>query len=234
MKKIFSIILCAAVVLVSGCSVGSQEEQSQVFGESTKPKDGISGSESTSNNVSTNSHTGNSDKSDESIESEIEEVDKWGVSLDDVDRLAKQAIRKYENISDYRQDYRKAVRETDDFLDDVESGKKTEISLADFLKKYNTACEAGIEYIEASDGRHVKTQYEMCTRYGELDKSDKDYIRRVLALFNGSIENIEQSITDMENLLNPIIEEDRNLTDDELEKVFEIYQVLVDKVDAIS
>lgn len=224
MKKIFSIILCAALMLTSGCSVSPQKEHNSVLGENSKPKDSISSLESTSNEVSTN----------ESIESEIEEVDKWGVSLDDVDRLAKQAIRKYENISDYRQDYRKAIRETDDFLDDVESGKKTEISLADFLEKYKTACEAGIEYIEASDGRHVKTQYEMCTRYGELDKSDKDYIRRVLSLFNGSIEDIEQSITDMENLLNPIIGEDRDLTDEEIEKVFEIYQVLVDKVDAAS
>ena len=74
----------------------------------------------------------------------------------------------------------------------------------------------------------------MCTRYGEFDKSDKDYIRTVLALFNRSIEDIEKSITDMKNLLNPIIEEDRELTDDEIEKIFEIYQVLVDKVDAVS
>ena len=56
----------------------------------------------------------------------------------------------------------------------------------------------------------------------------------MLALFNRSIEDIEKSITDMKNLLNPIIEEDRELTDDEIEKIFEIYQVLVDKVDAVS
>ena len=35
MKKIFSIILCAAVVLISGCSVVSQEEYNSVFEEKT-------------------------------------------------------------------------------------------------------------------------------------------------------------------------------------------------------
>ncbi len=217
MKKIFSIILCAAVMLTMGCSYQSEEERY-------------------SYNHSVRMSEIESSQIEESIarEAEIEEVDEWGISLDDVERLAKQAIRKYENISDYRQDYRKAIRETDDFLGDIESGKKTEISLADFLEKYKAACETGIKYIEACDGRHVKTQYDMCTRYGEFDKSDKDYIRTVLALFNRSIEDIEKSITDMKNLLNPIIEEDRELTDDEIEKIFEIYQVLVDKVDAVS
>ena len=38
MKKIFSIILCAVVVLVSGCSAGSQEAYNSVFEEKTELK----------------------------------------------------------------------------------------------------------------------------------------------------------------------------------------------------
>lgn len=165
-------------------------------------------------------------------EAEIEKVDEWGISLDDVERLAKQAIRKHENISDYRQDYKKAIRETDDFLEDVESGKAVEYSLEYFIKKYDEACSAGIEYIKACVD--VEFTYNMYTQYGEFTKSEKDNIRFFLTMFNSSIKDIEQSITDMDNLLNPIIEENRKLTDDELEKVFEIYQVLIDKVDAAS
>lgn len=232
MKKIFSIILCAAVVLTTGCS-----GHNSVLEENSKLKESSSRSESTSNKVSTNSNTGNSGssenlKSDESIESEIEEVDKWGVSLDDVDRLAKQAIRKHENIGDYRQDYKKAIRETDDFLEDAEDGKNTEDSWAVFLENYKKSCEAGIEYIKACVD--VEFTYNMYTQYGEFTRSKKNAIRFFLTMFNSSIEQIEQSVTDMEELLNPIIEENRKLTDDELEKVLKIYQVLVDKVDIAS
>lgn len=217
MKKIFSIILCAAVVLTAGCSGTSQEEQYSYYAP-------INRSERESSRI------------EESIarEDEIEEVDKWGVSLDDVERLAKQAIRKYENISDYRQDYRKAIRETDDYLKDVEDGKDTEESWADFLENYNESCEAGIEYIESCAGDKVNWQYDLCIGDGELDKTDKDLIRTVLTLWNNSIQAIEQSKTDMESYLNPIIAEERELTDDELEKVFEIYQVLIDKVDTAN
>lgn len=193
-----------------------------MLGENSKPKDSISSLESTSNEVSTN----------ESIESEIEEVDKWGVSLDDVDRLAKQAIRKHENVGDYRQDYKKAIRKTDDFLEDAEDDKNTEGSWTVFLENYKKSCEAGIEYIKACVD--VKFMYDLYTQDGEFDKNEKDLIRIFLTLDNSSIEEIEQSVTDMEELLNPIIEENRKLTDDELEKVFKFYQVLVDKVDIAS
>lgn len=215
MKKIFSIILCAAVMLTVGCSYQSEEERY-------------------SYNHSVRMSEIESSQIEESIvrEAEIEKVDEWGISLDDVERLAKQAIRKHENISDYRQDYKKAIRETDDFLEDVESGKAVEYSLEYFIKKYDEACSAGIEYIKACVD--VEFTYNMYTQYGEFTKSEKDNIRFFLTMFNSSIKDIEQSITDMDNLLNPIIEENRKLTDDELEKVFEIYQVLIDKVDAAS
>lgn len=215
MKKIFSIILCAAVMLTVGCSYQSEEERY-------------------SYNHSVRMSEIESSQIEESIvrEAEIEKVDEWGISLDDVERLAKQAIRKHENISDYRQDYKKAIRETDDFLEDVESDKAVEYSLEYFIKKYDEACSAGIEYIKACVD--VEFTYNMYTQYGEFTKSEKDNIRFFLTMFNSSIKDIEQSITDMDNLLNPIIEENRKLTDDELEKVFEIYQVLIDKVDAAS
>ncbi len=217
MKKIFSIILCAAVVMVAGCSNQSQEEKYSYYHS-------IRMSEIESSRV------------EESIarEEEVEEVDEWGISLDDVERLAKQAIRMHENVSDYRQDYRKAIRETDDFLEDIESGKNTEIGLADFLERYTAACETGIKYIKSCIGDKVEWQYDLCMGDGDLDKTDKDLIRTVLTLYNRSIQAIEQSESDMESYLNPIIEKDRELTDKELEKVFEIYQILTDKVDAAS
>ncbi len=215
MKKIFSIILCAAVVLTTGCSYQSEEERY-------------------SYNHSVRMSEIESSQIEESIsrEAEIEEVDKWGVSLDDVDRLAKQAIRKHDNISDYRQDYNKAIRETDDFLEDLENGKETEIGFAEFLNKFKTACERGIDYIEACVD--VEYFYDLSNKYDGFDKSEKDFIRSLLAIWNGTIEDVEKSATDMESLLNPIIEENRNLTDDEFDKFLEIYQVLVDKVDAAS
>lgn len=218
MKKIFSIILCAAVVLSTGCAAGSQAE----FKERYSYYSSINRSERESSMI------------EESIarEAEIEEVDEWGVSLDDVDRLAKQAIRKHENISEYRQDYRKAIRETDDFLEDLEDGKEPEISFAEFLDKYKTACEKGIDYIESTVD--IEFTYNMYNEYGGFDKTEEDLIRTFLTMWNGSIEEIEKSTTDMESLLSPIIEEDRNLTDDEFDKFLEIYQVLVDKVDAAS
>lgn len=214
MKKIFSIILCAAVVLTTGCS-NIEEERYSYY-------------------ASVNKSERESSRIEESIahEAEIEEVDEWGVSLDDVDRLAKQAIRKHENVSDYRQDYRKAIRKTDDFLEDVESGKVVEYSLEYFVNKYDEACIAGIEYMKACID--VKLWYDMSTEYGEFTKTEKDTIRSFLTMFNSSFEEIEQSKLDMETLLNPIIEENRRLTNDELEKVYEIYQILTDKVDIAS
>lgn len=55
-----------------------------------------------------------------------------------------------------------------------------------------------------------------------------------MTMFNSSIVQIEQSITDMNNLLSPIIQENRKLTDDEFEEVYEIYQILTDNVDIAS
>ena len=213
MKKIFSIILCAAVVIMAGCET-KKEQSSRIMSEIRKDHESSMVEESIAH------------------EAEIEEVDKWGVSLDDVEQLAKQAIRKHENVSDYRQDYRKAIHKTDDFLEDVESGKAVEYSLEYFIKKYDEACFAGIEYIKACVD--VEFTYNMYTQYGEFTKSEKDNIRFFLTMFNSSIEDVEQSIIDMDSLLNPIIEENRKLTDDELEKVFEIYQVLIDNVDIAS
>lgn len=163
-----------------------------------------------------------------SREAEIEEVDKWGVSLDDVDRLAKQAIRKHENVSDYKRDYNKAIRETDKFLEDVEHQPDRQHDLESFIEKYKESCYAGIEYIEASVD--VELLYNLFQTDDEFDKTEKDLIRTFLTVNNPSILDIEQSISDMEVLLKPVIEEDRELTDDELEKIYEIYQVLIDKV----
>lgn len=220
MKKIFSIILCAAVVLVSGCSTGSRNTQEDGW---SSYYESVRSSEEKSSSIA---------ESIAAEEAEIEDVDEWGISIDDVDRLAKQSIRKHENINDYRQYYSKAIRETDDFLEDLEDGKEPEISFAEFLDKYKTACEKGIDYIESTVD--VEFFYNMYNQYGGFDKSEKDLIRSFLTVWNGFIEEIEKSITDMESLLNPIIEEDRNLTDEEFEKVLDIYQVLVDKVDTAS
>ncbi len=163
-----------------------------------------------------------------SREAEIDEVDKWGVSLDDVDRLAKASMRKHENMSDYRRDYYKAIRVTDEFLEDIESDQRDQYDLGVFIEKYKESCDAGIEYLKSRVD--VELSYNLYLYDDEFDKTEKDLIRISLAIFNNSIEAIEQSKSDMEYLLEPIIGENRKLTDDELEKVYKIYQVLTDKV----
>ena len=211
MKKNFAIILCAAVVMLTGCS-GMTEDELYSYYHAER----ISELE-TSRKEAAASH-----------EAEIKEVDEWGVSLDDVDSLAKDAIRKHENVGDYKQDYNKAIRETDDLLDSFKSDKNVEYNYADFLEKYKTSCDVGIEYIKACVD--VEFTYNMYTQYGEFTKSEKNNIRHFLTMFNSSIQEIEQSVSDMEGLLNPIIEDNRKLTDDELKKVCEIYQILTDNV----
>lgn len=215
MKKIFSIILCAAVVLMTGCAGTSQDKQY-----------------SYNRSVRISEYETSLKEAEASREAEIEEVDEWGIALDDVDRLAKQAIRRHENVADYRKSYYTAIGATDKFLEAVESGKAVEYSLDYFIKKYDEACSAGIEYMEASID--VEFTYNMYTEYGEFTRSEKDNIRFYLTMFNSSFKEIEQSQLDMKTLLNPIIEENRKLTGEELKKVFTIYQILTDKVDIAS
>lgn len=215
MKKIISVILCAAVVLMSGCSGVSQEELLSYYRSERIAE-----------------HEASLKEAEASREAEIQEVDEWGVSLDDVDRLAKQAIRKHENVGDYRQSYNKAIQVTDEFLEKVENGTAVKYSLDYFINKYDEACAAGIEYMKSSID--IKSTYDLYTQYGEFTKSEKDNIRFFLTMFNSSFEEIEQSKSDMRSLLNPIIEENRKLTGDELKKVFDIYQILIDKVCIVS
>ena len=215
MKKFLCIILCAAVVMMVGCSDTSRDKRVSYY-----RSEWISELE-TSRKEAEASH-----------EAEIEEVDEWGISLDDVDRLAKQAIRRHENVADYRKSYYTAIGATDKFLESVETGKAVEYSLEYFIKKYDEACLAGIEYMNASID--IELTYNMYTEYGEFTRSEKNNIRFFLTMFNSSFEEIEQSESNMKALLNPIIEENRKLTDDELKKVFEIYQVLIDKVEIAS
>lgn len=210
MKKFFSIILCAVVVMMTGCTGISQDELS--YNRSVR----ISELETSRK------------EAEASREAEIEEVDEWGVSLDDVDRLAKDAIRKHEIKSDYRSDYNSATREFDSFLKDIKSEDSVEYSLNDLLEKHNKACKAGIEYIESCID--VKLQYDMYMYDGELDKTEKNLLRTFITLWNPTIQTIEHSKTDMKLLLEPIIEENRTLTDDEIQQVFGIYQILIDNV----
>lgn len=212
MKKIFSVILCAAVVLLTGCSDDLEERRISHIRSVTRSE----AEESRKAAVA-------------SREQEIEEVDEWGISLDDVDRLAKQAIRKHENVGDYRQNYNKAIQVTDKFLEKVENGTAVKYSLDYFINKYDEACSAGIEYMKACV--NVKTWYELSTQYGEFSKTDKDIVRSFLTQYNPFIQDIEQSQLEMKALLNPVIEENRKLTNDELKKVSEIYQILTDNVD---
>lgn len=214
MKKFLSVILCAAAVLLTGCD--DVEERRISYYHSVR----ISEQETSRK------------EAEASREAEIQEVDEWGVSLDDVERLAKEAIRKHENVGDYKQDYNKAIQATDKFLDSVESGKAVEYSLEYFINKYDEACSAGVKYIKACVD--VKLWYDTFTANGELSKSQKNTIRSFLTMFNPIYEKVEQSKLDMKTLLNPIIEENRKLTDDELKRVFEIYQILTDNVDIAS
>ena len=214
MKKKLSIIFCAAVILLTGCSNGMDKEVSKNRAEWRSSLE-----ESRKEEIS-------------SYEAEIEEVDEWGISLDDVDRLAKQAIRRHENVAEYKQDYNKAIRITDDYLEAVENDKEVENGLDYFIEKYDEACVAGIEYMKSTID--IERTYNMYTQYGEFTKSEKDHIRFYLTLFNNSFNEIEQSQLDMKALLSPVIEEDRKLTDEELNEVFTIYQILTDKVDIAS
>lgn len=211
MKKIFFVILCAAVVMMTGCSDTSQDERYSYY-----------------RSVTLSERETSLKEAEASREAEIEEVDEWGISLDDVDRLAKEAISRHEKLGEYKSDYDKAIQTTDKFLESVETGKAVEYSLDYFIMKYDEACSAGIEYMRASID--IKFTYDMYTQYGEFTRSEKDNIRFFLTMFNLSFEEIEQSKSDMKSFLNPIIEENRKLTGDELKKVFEIYQILIDKV----
>lgn len=214
MKKFLSVILCASLVLMSGCSEPPLDERLSYY-------DSVAKSEREKS------------EREESIsrEAEIKEVDEWGVSLDDVERLAKEAIRKSELRSDYRSDYTRLTVRIDSFLRDTKEGKSNEYNLEDFLKMHADACKAGINYIEAHNGDNVKFNYDFYTMDGELDKSEKDLLRTFLTLWYNSIQEIEQSEADMKLLIEPIISEGRKLTDEEIQRVDDIYQKLIEKVD---
>lgn len=214
MKKMFSAMFCAALVLTSGCSEPSLDERLSYY-------DSVAKSEREAS------------EREESIsrEAEIKEVDEWGVSLDDVERLTKEAIRKSELRSDYRSEYSRLTIRIDSFLKDVKKEKADEYNLEDFLEMHTDACKAGIDYIEAHTGDNVKFFYDLNTMNGELDKTEKDILRTLLTLWYGSIQEIEQSEADMKSLLEPIISEGRELTDEEIQRVDDIYQKLVEKVD---
>lgn len=214
MKKFLSVILCAVVVMVSGCSVTFDDGKQSYYQSVAKSEREKS-------------------EREESIsrEAEIEEVDEWGVSLDDVERLAKEAIRKSELRSDYRSEYAKLTVQIDSFLRDIKKGKTNKYNLEDFLKIHADACEVGINYIEAHTGDNIKFSYDLYTGDGELDKTEKNLLRTMLTLWNDSIQEIEQSEADMKSLLEPIISEVRKPTDEEIQRVDDIYQILVEKID---
>lgn len=213
MKKFLCVILCAAVVMMVGCSDTSQDKRVSYY-----RSERISELETSRK------------EAEASREAEIEEVDEWGISLDDVDRLAKEAIRKYEMKSDYRSDYNKITKEFDSILDDVKDSEPAEYDLNNLLEKHSEACKAGIKYIEAYAGGDVKWTYDLCKTGEQLDKTDKNLIRTMLTLWNSSIQEIQQSETDMKALLEPIASENRKLTDDEIKKVEDIYHILTDIV----
>lgn len=218
MKKIFSAMLCTALVLISGCSEPSLDERLSYY-------DSVAKSEREAS------------EREESIsrEAEIKEVDEWGVSLDDVERLTKEAIRKSEMQSEYRSDYIKITVHMDSFLEDIKEGKATDYALEDLLKMHSEACKAGIKYIESRVGDDVKWQYDLCGGGSEeLDKTDKYLLRTILTLWNNTIKIIEKSEDDMTSLLEPIISEGRKLTDEEIQMVDDIYQILIDNVDKVK
>ncbi len=64
----------------------------------------------------------------------------------------------------------------------------------------------------------------------QLDKSEKDVLRTMLTIWSGAIQEIEKSVKDMQSLLNPIVTESRKLSDEEIQKVFEIYHILTDNI----
>lgn len=209
MKKFFYIILCVIVIMMTGCSDTSQDKRVSYY-----------------RSVRMSERETSLKEAEASREAEIEEVDEWGISLDDVDRLAKDTIRKHEMQSEYKSDYNKITKEIDTFLESVKSGKAIEYNLDHLLKKHSEACQAGIDYIQSS--YDVKVTYDLFMTDSQLDKSEKDVLRTMLTTWNRSVNKIEQSETDMKSLLDPIILENRKLTDEEIQRVDDIYHVLID------
>lgn len=208
MKKIFSVILCAAVALILTACQNEQQRQAETASYMKEQ------------------HKKEQSRYWESREAEISEVDEWGISLDDVERLAKDTIRKHEMQSEYKSDYNKIVKEIDTFLSDIKSGKAVEYNVDHLLKEHSEACRAGIEYIKSS--YDIKLTYDLYMTDNQLDKLEREVLRTMLTLWNESIIEIEQSQTDMKSLLDPIILENRKLTDEEIQKADEIYHVLTD------
>ena len=103
MKKILSVMLCAAIVLTLTACRNEQQRQAEIASYAREQ------------------HEKEQSQYRESREAEISEVDEWGVSLDDVERLAKDTIRMHEVMSDYKRDYNKTAKEIDTFLDDIKS-----------------------------------------------------------------------------------------------------------------
>ena len=128
--------------------------------------------------------------------------------------------------SEYKSDYNKIVKEIDTFLSDIKSGKAVEYNVDHLLKEQRVASRAGIEYIKSS--YDIKLTYDLYMTDNQLDKLEREVLRTMLTLWNESIIEIEQSQTDMKSLLDPIILENRKLTDEEIQKADEIYHVLTD------
>lgn len=208
MKKILSVILCTAMALILAACQNEQKRQSKTASYMKEY------------------HEKEQSRYRESWAAEISEVDEWGISLDDVERLAKDTIRKHEMQSEYKSDYNKIVKEIDTFLSDIKSGKAVEYNVDHLLKKHSEACQAGIEYIKSS--YDIKLTYDLYMTDNQLDKFERDVLRDILTTWNRSINKIEQSQTDMKSLLDPIILENRKLTDEEIQKADEIYHVLTD------
>ncbi|MGN1107981.1 MAG: hypothetical protein ACI4RK_01245 [Oscillospiraceae bacterium] len=128
MKRVIS-ALCvfAALATLSGCSTTT----------------GSSASTSSRRTTTTMSEP------DDEPERTIEEVDQYGISLDEVDELCKKAIRKHNMKSEYREDFNKAEMELDKFLDKIHDNKTVSYSVEYLLSKYDAACEACYDYLDS-------------------------------------------------------------------------------------
>lgn len=208
MKKFLSVILCATVALTLTACRNEEQRQKQIASYVREQ------------------HEKEQSEYWESREAEISEVDEWGVSLDDVERLAKDTIRIHEMMYDYKRDYDKIAKEIDTFLGDIKNGKAVKYDLGYLLKKHSEACSAGINYIKSS--YDIQVTYDLYMTDNQLDKSEKDVLRTMLTIWSGAIQEIEKSVKDMQSLLNPIVTESRKLSDEEIQKVFEIYHILTD------
>lgn len=163
-------------------------------------------------------------------ESTVEEY-KDGIHLSEVEDYVKKYIRKADNTSEYRREYSTAASALDDFFDDVENGSiGHDVSFV--AEKLDVICDNGINYIKGQLGSSMEWEYSLYQSDNKLGDVEKSVLRTIIGMGEKAEEQINGWHSEISEIVSNAIEEERDFTDAEITSVLELYNDILDKIEA--